>query len=229
MRPGLNSPAGWALGLGLAFALLDWVAVWWRLKRLEWVCKPATLVAFVIAGALLAAGREWGWVAAWFVPALVFSLLGDILLMVPGERWFLAGLLAFLLAQITYIIGFNVTPPPLAAVVLLPLVANFAWMILRKLVQGLEASGSPDMRLPVTVYALVLTLMLFSAWATWFRGSWSWEARIAAGVGGSLFFASDLMLAWNRFVRRSRILHFAVIVTYHLAQLALVLVIAFAP
>ena len=35
------------------------------------------------------------------------------------------------------------------------------------------------------------------------------------------------MLAWNKFVRPSRLLHVAVIVTYHLGQLALALTVGF--
>jgi uncharacterized membrane protein YhhN len=222
-------PGLWLLGLGMVFAVLDWVAVWRKMTWLEAVCKPATLTAFIVAAWLMARGLGWGWVPTWFLPALVFSLLGDVLLMLPGDRWFLPGLLAFLLAQIAYIIGFNATLPPLTALLLLPILVLLDLVVLRRLVEGVGASGVPELRLPVIIYGLVLSLMLFSGWATWFRGDWAWGARIAAGMGGTLFFASDLMLAWNRFVRRSRILHVAVIVTYHLAQLALVLVIGLAP
>ena len=44
----------------------------------------------------------------WFGIALVLSLLGDIFLLFPF-RLFIAGLVAFSLAQIFYIIGLNST------------------------------------------------------------------------------------------------------------------------
>ena len=219
----------WVLGVGLVFALLNWAAVARGMKRLEYVCKPATLTLFIIAALMLADRVGWTWVATWFVPALVLSLLGDILLMLPGDRWFLPGLVAFLLGHIAYIVGFNATLPPPAAFVLLPFLALFDWVILRKLVGGVEASGVPEMRLPVILYAVVLTVMAFSGLATWFRPAWGWDARMAASMGGVLFLASDVILAWCRYVRRSRVLSVAVMVSYHLAQLSLVLVIGLAP
>jgi uncharacterized membrane protein YhhN len=224
----LDAAALWVLAAGLAVALLNWIAVWRRMKRLEYVSKPATLVAFIVAAWLLARHTGWCWVAIWFLPALVLSLVGDVLLMLPSERWFLPGILAFLLAQIAYIIGLNATLPPPGAFLLLPVLALVDWVVLRRLVGGVNASGVPELRVPVIVYAVVLSLTLFSGLATWFRITWGWQTQVAAGVGGALFFTSDLMLAWNRFVRQSRILHAAVMVTYHLAQLALVMVIGLA-
>lgn len=218
----------WALGLGLLFAALDWIAVWRRMQGLEYVAKPAALVAFIIAGVLLAQQVGWGDLARWFVPALVLSLAGDVFLMLPGERWFLPGLVAFLLAHVAYIIGFNQALPPLAALALIPVIAVLDWIVLSRVVAGVVRSGAPEMRAPVIVYGIVLSLTLFSGWATWFRPAWGWGARVAAALGASLFFASDLLLAWDKFVQKSRAMQLAVIVTYHVAQLLLTLVIGLA-
>ena len=43
----------------------------------------------------------------WFVAALALSLVGDVLLMLPRER-FVGGLVAFLLAHLAYIVGLGV-------------------------------------------------------------------------------------------------------------------------
>ena len=48
----------------------------------------------------------------WFVAALVFSLAGDVLLMLPREQ-FVAGLAAFLVAHLCYIVGFWTDGPAL--------------------------------------------------------------------------------------------------------------------
>jgi uncharacterized membrane protein YhhN len=52
-----------------------------------------------------------------FAFGLVFSLAGDVFLMLPKER-FVGGLVSFLLAHIAYIIGFNDSIPPLNLVTL---------------------------------------------------------------------------------------------------------------
>lgn len=219
----------WALGLGMVIAILNWIAVVWEIKWLEYVCKPAVLAIFVIAAWRLAAATGWGWLARWFIPALIFSLLGDILLMLPGERWFVPGLLAFLLAQLAYIVGLNANLPPPAALWLLIGVAAVDWVVLRRVVAGVRRSGARELVVPVLIYGVILSLTLFSGWATWFRPLWSVAARVAATLGVTLFYASDLMLAWDRFVHRARALQVAVMVTYHLAQLALILTMGWAP
>jgi uncharacterized membrane protein YhhN len=211
------------------FAVADWAAVIWHWKRVEYVCKPATMVALIAAACYLTpAGTDSAFRTA-FLLGLSFSLVGDVALMLPNDRWFLPGLVAFLIAHVAYITGFNMMPPPLSALMLLPVVGLLDVLILNRLVAGLVARGDDDLRIPVVVYGVVLSLTLASGWSTLVRPSWAAPARAAALLGGTLFFASDLMLAWNRFVRRSRLLHVLVIITYHLAQFALTLTLILAP
>ncbi|MCU0521050.1 MAG: lysoplasmalogenase [Anaerolineae bacterium] len=214
-----------ALGLGLVLAVVDWIAVTRESRRLEYAAKPATLVAIIVGTWLLALQTGGGWLAWWFVAALTFSLLGDILLMLPGDRWFPLGLGAFLVAQLCYVLGLSPTLPPVGSLWLVIVIIALDLCVLPRIVCGARDRGSPELRAPVVVYGVVLSLTLFSGWATWFRPSWSTGARLLASAGVTLFFSSDLMLAWNRFVRPSKVLAVAVIVTYHLAQLALALVV----
>ena len=60
----------------------------------------ALILWFSLAG-------SWQGNLAWFGAGLVFSLLGDIFLLFPF-RLFIAGLVAFSLAQVAYIIGLSV-------------------------------------------------------------------------------------------------------------------------
>ncbi len=214
--------------LGLCCAIVNWVAVARGIRRLEYVFKPATLMAFVIGAWLLGQRVGGGRLALWFVVALVFSLAGDIFLMLPDEKWFMPGLLAFFVGHVCYIIGFNLTWPPVGTIAIVAVVAVVDWIVLPKIIRGVRDSGSPKLQAPVIGYGVILSLMLVSAWATWLRPAWGSVGRLLAGLGGTLFFASDLMLAWNKFVRPSRLLHVAVIVTYHLGQLALALTVGFA-
>ncbi len=221
--------AGWWLGVGMLAAVIDWIAVAQDRKRLEYVFKPATLIAFIVAAFVLAADRGFDRMAVWFVLALIASLAGDVFLMLPDARWFIPGLLSFLVAQVAYILGLNPTLPPVAALGLVAVAGIIDVIVLRHILAGVQARGEGELRVPVAVYAVVLSMMLVSGWATWLRPTWSPAGRIVVSAGATLFFASDLILAWNRFVRESRLLHVAVIVTYHLAQIALTMAIALAP
>jgi uncharacterized membrane protein YhhN len=46
---------------------------------------------------------------------------------------------------------------------------------------------------------------------------------LAGILGASLFYASDALIAWNRFVRETPHARLTVMVTYHLGQVGLVL------
>ncbi|MDL1898986.1 lysoplasmalogenase, partial [Anaerolineae bacterium CFX7] len=80
-----------------------------------------------------------------------------------------------------------------------------------------------SLRAPVVVYGIAISVMLWSAWATLYRADWSAPQRACVIVGATLFFISDAMLAWNRFVKPFAAAKLAVIITYHLGQIALAL------
>jgi len=218
----------WSLVIPLVLAGIDWLAVARRQKHLEYVFKPATLVAVLIGAWLLTQGPHDAWEARFFLPGLAFSLAGDVFLMLPGGRFFLPGLAAFLLAHLCYIAGLNPTPPPWPALVLLVVAAAIGLALFRSVAASLRRQGQTGLLVPVAIYSLVLSLTLFSAWATLFRPEWTPLRRGLVIVGASLFFGSDAMLAWDRFVTPSPSARLRVIVTYHLGQVALAASIALA-
>jgi len=217
----------WIILAALVPAVIDWVAVRRRRKRMEYIFKPATLLTFLAGASLLARDPSSGWQARFFLIGLICSLVGDLFLMLPDEqRYFVPGLGAFLLAHVGYIIGLNRSPPPLTSLLLWIPVAGLGGWLTRAIVAGARRRGQGDLVAPVVVYSIALSLMLFSAWATLFRPTWGAPQRLLVILGGSLFFASDTMLAWDRFVHPSTTLRQAVIVTYHLGQMALAASIA---
>ena len=189
------------LVLFFAFAALDWIAVANDWKAGEWVAKPATLALLVLYAALQ---PEVTWV---LLAALIFSLLGDIYLMLPNDM-FIAGLSAFLIGHIFYVMSFTVDPTARAVWLILILVIS-APLAFRILI----AAKPETMRPPIAVYMLAIVAMVASAFAS---------ASLAAIVGALLFYASDAMIAWNRFVDPFPGARVAIIVTYHLGQLGLV-------
>jgi len=206
---------------GLA-AVLEWLAIGMRWRRLEYFAKPGVML-FLLAWLLLKGGT--GWPLLWFDLGLAFSLLGDVLLLLPNERrWFLFGLGTFLLAHIAYILGFNTPPPSFGVmtfgVALMVLVS--ALPLVRRILLGLHQKGLRRLFGPVRAYAILISLMLFSALLTLFRADWLSTPAYLVSLGAVLFMTSDILLAWNKFVnpvRRGRLL---LMVTYHLGQVALI-------
>lgn len=208
------------LWIALLVALLDWIAVALRWKTLEYFAKPGVMLALL----------AWMWQsgamnghATWFAVGLAFSMAGDIFLMLPDEK-FMAGLVAFLLAHLAYLVGFNSTLPPLNLASLIPavLVGAVAGQIYRGIAAGLATSGNDKLRIPVQVYSGVISLMLLSALLTLVRDEWNAGPAILVSSGALLFFLSDTFLAWNKFVAPLSYGKLRVIVTYHLGQALIV-------
>src|SRR5439155_9903360 len=88
-------------------AVGDWLAVARRNKPLEYICKPATLVALIAAAIAIHPSIDARRIA--FVVALVFSLAGDVFLMLPRDA-FIPGLASFFAAHVAYIVGFRLGP-----------------------------------------------------------------------------------------------------------------------
>ncbi|MFM8321523.1 MAG: lysoplasmalogenase [Chloroflexota bacterium] len=210
-----------AIGLGV----LDWIAVARGWRRVSFAAKPGVIAALilfcVVNGGLQDTGAP-GTALIWFIGGLLASMLGDILLMLPREQ-FTGGLLAFLAAHVLYILGFNP---------LMPLVKHSVWVaallvglavlaeapFLQRIFSALARSGQNRLRLPLLAYNLALVLMLVSALFTLLNERWAAPNALAAALGACLFFLSDSLLAWNRFVAPLSNGHLKVRITYHLAQ-----------
>ena len=85
-------------------AVGDWIAVVTRRPRLEYACKPLTMVFLLGVAAAIDVGDTS--VQRWFLLALALSLLGDGVpdaAQLPGL--FVPGLLAFLAAHLALIVG----------------------------------------------------------------------------------------------------------------------------
>ena len=95
------------LGLAAFFALSDWYAVFVTHRRIERFAKPAAMI-FLILWYETSLPFPRMAVGLWFLLSLVFSLAGDIFLMLDRKH-FIKGLLSFLLAHLAYIVTFNFT------------------------------------------------------------------------------------------------------------------------
>ena len=201
------------LALAAVVAVVDWWAVGSGVRAVEYVAKPLTLLVLVLAAAELDVGS--GAVQGAFLVALVFSLAGDVLLMLPGEQWFVFGLASFLAAHVAYVVGFWLAGVSLFAFLLGVVAVAIAVVLLgRRIVAGVADGPASGLVAPVAAYMLVISVMVASAVGT---------VDVLAIVGAALFYTSDALIAWTRFVEDLQRGRLAVMVTYHLAQFALVL------
>jgi len=205
----------------LVFAALESLALWKKWTRLEYLAKPAVMVVLFL----------WLWTsvglsgaALWFGLGILLSLAGDVLLMISLDRFFLVGLAAFLLAHAAYLVGFNIPIPEISAwgFVLAIIVGLGGMRVIRRIIAPLAANGQGRMRTPVIIYSVVISLMLLSAMMKLTDFSWNANAAALVSLGAFLFYISDIMLAWHKFVapiQNGRIYNIAI---YHLGQIMLI-------
>ena len=147
-------------------------------SSLDWATKP--LLMPLLAGVVIFAAQEAGRrPLGTLLAALGCATAGDVALMAEGTLPFLLGMAAFLACQVLLIISFvRAGARPRLAVTLL-YCAGYAVAVL------LLWRGLAGLALPVSLYAVALTAMAVLATGLGWR----------IGLGGLLFFASDLLLA----------------------------------
>ena len=153
------------------------------------------------------------------VLALLFSLLGDSLLMFVSKsmHFFTGGLVAFLLAHIFFIIlfyrkksknprGFGLS---LGTILYMLLILNFI------------SSNLGTMRYPVILYMVIIMLMFLAATHRQKEvGKLSYNLIL---IGAILFVVSDSILALNKFYKPILYPQISIMLTYGLAQLLITL------
>jgi uncharacterized membrane protein YhhN len=212
----------WLVGAAMVVAAADWVAVARNARRVEYVCKPLTMVVLIAAALALTEGDR-AVTCAFTLAALVLSLAGDVFLMLPRDL-FVAGLASFLLAHVAYVASFNPTAPPLAPTLVgVAVVLMVGLPLIVRLARGMAASGQRALLVPVACYFVAIGAMVVSAIATAGRADWNAVHTALAIAGATLFWVSDSLIGWKRFVAPVRHGDLAVIVTYHVAQALLVL------
>lgn len=192
-------------------AVVDWLAVATSRRRLEYMAKPAVIVGLIAVAALLQPVSD---LERWFVvAALALGLVSDVFLMLP-RNLFLAGLVAALVEHLAYIAGFRARAFDVLLFAIALAVALLSVALFLPAVHSAVRRDQPSLVMPVLGYVAVFVVMVASA-----GGSGS----AVAFAGALLFFYSDAILAWNRFVGRLSWGRFANMAAYHSGQALLVL------
>ena len=162
------------------------------------------------------------------VLALLFSWLGDILLIPKGFKWFTAGGIAFMVSHFFFIMSYarNIDLASLdrAVAVILP----FVFLVSSTIIfHYLKPHLPKSLFYPMYLYLLINGAMNCFAW---FRAySMPGTAGIITTVGALLFYISDSSLFFVRFKKNSILkTHFLVMFTYAIGELLIVIGLAIA-
>jgi uncharacterized membrane protein YhhN len=188
------------------------------LSQLHYITKPAIVISLIV----------FFWKESHSVSksirnltlmALVFSLLGDVLLMFVEQspNYFMFGLVAFLLAHVMYILVFlkyrNAYKKPIGFIILMTIYAIGLFYFLR--------NGLGEMHVPVLIYMTVILTMSITAFLR--------EGRVPkmsyhfVFLGAVLFMVSDSLLALNKFYEVLPLANIIIMLTYALAQYFIVI------
>lgn len=145
---------------------------------------------------------------------LLLSVLGDIFLE-WGDHTFLAGVLAFLFAQVLYIGAFINRTRDIKPFYALPFAV---WGFI---VYALVSGTLDGMKIPVGVYIIVICTMMWRAAAQVGTGDASRGDTLAGAAGAVSFGLSDSLLALNRWYTPMPEARYLIITLYWLGQLGI--------
>lgn len=142
-----------------------------------------------------------------YFSALFFSFLGDVFLMFDG--WFIPGLVAFLLAHISYIFLFRKEYGFSFTAILLFALFTSGFLVF------LYPSIPAELQIPVVIYCIAITFMGISAASRNTASRTSYRYVLGGAV---LFIISDAMIAVNRFYTHIPADALYIMATYGTAQ-----------
>ena len=157
------------------------------------------------------------------VLALIFSWIGDVLLIPAGVKWFTAGGISFIFSHVFFILSYaaltDFARVNRAAAFILPLLFLIAVLVIFRYLKP---------HLPKALfYPMLLYLMVNGAMNcfAWFRSmSSAGPSAVITAIGAFLFFVSDSSLFFVRFKKDSRLkTHFLVMLTYSIGEFLIVL------
>lgn len=161
-------------------------------RPLVYVFKPlATALLLLLVAAGLSGSSSY---ARAILAGLFFSLLGDVFLMLPADR-FRSGLFSFLLAHACYVFAFTRDSPFAAPPLPLVLCLAVGGAVVPALWSGIPRRLRPH------VFAYVALLLVMAGQAASRAAHLHSGPALQAFVGAALFVFSDSLLAWNRFRR----------------------------
>jgi len=195
--------------------LLDLVSVVLNTPQPVFILKPLLMPSLIVAVLAFSPGST-GRIKV--LVALFFSFLGDTFLLFQDKNplFFILGLCCFLTTHIFYIAYFIQLSKNGASVAkkypyLVVAIAAYSGALLYLLMPGLA-----DLKIPVIIYACIISIMLYFSLNIPFRISQ--KIRRFFFIGAACFVISDSLLAINKFYHTFPAADFLIMLTYCVAQ-----------
>jgi len=188
------------------------------LQNVHYIAKPAIVISLIFLFIKTSESLSKP-IKTLTLLALIFSLLGDVLLMFvdKSEHFFTLGLVAFLTAHIMYVLLFlkhrNKGSFPYGFIILLLIFATSLFNFLK--------DGLGVMLIPVAIYMLIILTMATTAYLR--KNSVNILSYGLVFLGAFFFLISDSILAINKFHQPILWSNISIMVTYAIAQYLIVL------
>lgn len=207
----------WSVALSILIIMVSAAfAIYGKYKKqrfIHYAFKPLTMLLIISLAweRTVSSPSLYGY---FVLSGLCISLLGDIFLMLPSDK-FKQGLLAFFVAHLLYIFAFSRNLGVLSFSALAPIAVFGAviFFVLWAKIKGL--------RVFVLIYILAICAM---AWLAVNRYLFFADQKsLMVMAGGLLFLVSDALNALNRFRKAFGLAQLIILATYFAAQLAFAL------
>ncbi len=199
-------------------AVVEIIALTFEIDILHQIAKPLLMISLLIYfwdKSDIRKNEKW---VSFVTLALVFSWIGDIMLLFTFKHFmfFFAGLSAFLIAHLVFIIAYKKATYKDKL--------NIKWSFFPFVVLGFILLMAyltlpyvdSVIQVPLVVYGIILCLMILAAWFR--KGETTDESFQLVVLGAALFIISDSILAINRFSHTIPFAGVAVMGTYIIAQ-----------
>ena len=221
-------PFIFAGALVLLLPFYVWTEYHWPQKKyffLKLACSLLFLATAVSALVFCLDDPAFKTYAVMIIAALFFGLIGDCLLVYPEKlKFFILGLVSFLIGQIIYGINFIMILGVswIDALVYAVIIGLIVWIFkIGKMEFG-------KMKKPVIAYVAAITFMITLALSGLYKSGFSPTLTVMVAASAVLFLVSDVLLGFMRFAPTQRGYYRAAnLILYYLAQMIFALTIVF--
>ncbi|MBC8256693.1 MAG: lysoplasmalogenase [Candidatus Marinimicrobia bacterium] len=178
-------------------------------KLLRFLFKPLTILLILFIP-IMSTQLSWGInYSSLIITGLFLSMFGDIFLMF-SEKYFVPGLIAFLMAHLVYTSAFISVDG-----------IHYSWICFIFLIGGILIfrmlnKNLGKLQMPVAIYISAIAIMAWQSWELYLLTE-SYGFELAA-VGTIFFLISDLALSVNKFLKPMKFAQFIILPTYFIAQ-----------
>ncbi|MFY0608108.1 MAG: lysoplasmalogenase [Cyclobacteriaceae bacterium] len=151
------------------------------------------------------------------VVVLIFSWIGDILLIYEGDSYFLGGLGSFLVAHLVYAYVMRKTAYDKPKLMIKPLIPVF---IYGAVLLSILIPNAGSLAIPIVVYALCILIMISMAILR--NGLTTNDSFNYVVIGAIMFVLSDSCIAIDKFVMEIPLAGFFIMTSYVSAQYLIV-------